>query len=661
MNILGVDTGGTFTDLVLLQNGQLRVHKVLSTPLAPEQAILTGIAELKLNPSNVPLYIIHGSTVATNAVLENKGVVTVFITNHGLKDMLTIGRQSRKQLYNLQPMPGLPPVPRALCLETGGRLSADGKTIEPLSDADLQELRQQIIALDPAAVAINLLFSFLDDSFERKIEAIIPDDIYVSRSSFVLPELKEYERGIATWLNAAVGPIVSDYLQTLRTKLQQQYSGPASISVMQSNGGTIAVEQAAERAVNMLLSGPAGGLAGARYIAGLSGHTRLLSFDMGGTSSDVALIDGEVCLTTEGRVAGYPVAVPMIDMHTIGAGGGSIATVDAGGLLHVGPESAGATPGPACYGNGGVKVTVTDANLLLGRLRADNFLGGGMQLDVEAARASIKIIADQLSMTMQETAMGIIQVVNENMVAALKLMSVQKGVDPKQLCLVSFGGAGGLHVCALASALNMKQALVPIHAGVLSALGMLVAPKARYKSKSYLAPLLTMDEQALNLILDQLAQDAESELVKEAVAKRDLKRRDFVDVRYQGQSFSLSIKWQGREKTAELFHQEHQKRYGHRLHFPLQVVNARIELSADTNQLSISSFIETHTSSNQSPQYKNLYGYNSKVPVYQRQHLSIGQRVNGPALICDKVATTYVEKAWSFCLQISGSLLLTRS
>lgn len=345
--LLGVDTGGTFTDFVLFDGDTIRVHKCLSTPHAPEEAILQGIQELGLEPQS--LTMIHGSTVATNAALEGKGVRTVFITNHGLADMLTIGRQARAELYNLQPSQTTPPVPRELCLETGGRLGADGSVIEALSGADIETLVSQLKQLKPEAVAINLLFSFLDDEFEKRIEAAIaaeiPEEIFVSRSSAILPEYKEYERGITTWLNAWVGPLVERYLQRLRQGLPD-----TTITVMQSSGGTIAAEQAGALAVHMLLSGPAGGLAGAQYIGRDAGREKLLTFDMGGTSTDVALIDGDLRLTNEGHIGPYPVAVPMVDMHTIGAGGGSIAYLDAGGLLQVGPESAGAAPGPACYG-----------------------------------------------------------------------------------------------------------------------------------------------------------------------------------------------------------------------------------------------------------------------------------------------------------------------
>ncbi|HFE48989.1 MAG TPA: hydantoinase/oxoprolinase family protein, partial [Chromatiaceae bacterium] len=372
MRFLGVDTGGTFTDFVLLDDGHApRIHKVLSTPCAPEQAIVQGIHELGLDASD--LTIVHGSTVATNAALEGKGARTLYIGNRGFGDLLDIGRQARAALYELRPIASPPPVPAELCIETGGRLAADGSLIEPLTESDLRALREAVARLRPRAVAVNLLFSWLDDSLERRIRSALPDDLFVSLSSEVLPEIREYERGIATWLNSWIGPIVAGYLRRLSSALPG-----ANIAVMQSAATTIAADQAGAQAVRMLLSGPAGGLSGARMIGRLTGRERLLTFDMGGTSADVALIDGEPTLTTQGRIGRYPVAVPMVDIHTIGAGGGSLASLDAGGMLRVGPESAGADPGPACYGRGGKQATVTDANLVLGRLLPTAFLGGDM-------------------------------------------------------------------------------------------------------------------------------------------------------------------------------------------------------------------------------------------------------------------------------------------
>ena len=649
--LLGVDTGGTFTDFVLFDGQSLRLHKRLSTPHAPEQAILLGIQEMGLDPAE--LNIIHGSTVATNAALEGKGVRTAFITNRGHADMLTIGRQARRELYNLQPDTIAPPVPSELCLETGGRIGANGEPLEPLTEADLQQLQQQLQQLKPDAVAINLMFSFVDAAAEKAIEAIIPTDIFVSRSSKILPEYKEYERGITTWLNAWVGPLVERYLQRLQTGLPD-----TPIAVMQSSGGTIAADQAGRLAVHMLLSGPAGGLAGARFIGQLAGREQLLTFDMGGTSTDVALIDGELRLSSEGKIGPYPVAVPMVDMHTIGAGGGSIAYIDAGGLLQVGPESAGADPGPACYGRGGTRPTVTDANLVLGRLRPDAFLGGKMQLDFDAAYAAVGKLAEQLQLGVEATAAGIIRLANEHMSQALRVISIQRGVDPQGFTLMPFGGAGGLHVCALAEALGMDQALVPIQGGVLSAFGMLVARRSRELSQTIAARLYQIETASLEQQFQALEQKALAALASEGVSNDQVTLKRSLDLRYCGQSFSLNIPWQALKQCRDAFHQVHQQRYGHRLQQAIELVNIRLSAHGPANPLKIPTLGNKETSG--PPKQAQLYGVNEGVMIVAREELSAGQQIDGPLLITETVATTFIEGGWQCRVDDYGNLLLKR-
>ena len=649
---LGIDTGGTFTDFVLFDGQSLRVHKVLSTPLAPEQAILQGIADLGLETES--LQVVHGSTVATNAVLERKGVRTLYITNRGLRDVLTIGRQARRELYNLQPEPVPPPVPRELCLEVGARLGASGERVSALSAADRELIEAQVRRLQPRAVAINLLFSFVDDSDERRIESWLPEGLFVSRSSEVLPEYREYERGIATWLNAWVGPLVDGYLRRL-----QQALAPAPVSVMQSAGGTVSARQAGRKAVHLLLSGPAGGLMGARFIGQQAGVSRLLSFDMGGTSTDVALIEGEIRLTSEGHVGPWPVAVPMVDMHTIGAGGGSIATLDSGGLLQVGPESAGAVPGPACYRQGGVLPTVTDANLVLGRLQADAFLGGAMRLDVEAARRAVATIATALAIDVEAAAQGIIEIANEHMAQALRVISVQRGVDPRDHVLVSFGGAGGLHVCALAEALGMRRALVPVHAGVLSALGMLAAPRARQLSHTLTGVLDDFDAAYLRQQLQALADKGAASLVAEGVAAQDIASEYSLDLRYQGQSFTLTLPWQGLGPTREAFQRAHEQRYGHRLTTAVELVNIRCNLHGRPPDIMLPSLAAAD--GRQSPDRSvRLAGYAQPVPVWARGALNAGQEMTGPALITETVATTCLPTGWICRVDPVGNLVLER-
>lgn len=645
---LGVDTGGTFTDFVLFDGAALRIHKVLSTPAAPEQAILQGVREMGLDPG--ALRVVHGSTVATNAVLEGKGVRTAFVTNRGLADLLTIGRQARPGLYALETAPVPPPVPPELCLETGGRLAADGGIVDPLTEADLDALRRALESLAPRAVAINLLFSFLDDSAERAIESIVPEGMFVSRSSAVLPEYREYERGMATWLNAWVGPLVEGYVERLRAGL-----APAPLTVMQSSGATVSAAQASRNAVQLLLSGPAGGLKGAQFVGRTAGCERLLTFDMGGTSTDVALIDGEPRLTGEGRIGPYPVAVPMVDMHTIGAGGGSLARVDAGGMLQVGPRSAGADPGPACYGRGGAEPTVTDANLLLGRLRPDAFLGGAMHLDVEAARRAMAPLAERLGLDPEAAARGIVDLANEHMAQALRVISVQRGEDPGDFVLVSFGGAGGLHVCALAEALGMERALVPVHAGVLSALGMLAAPRGRQLSQTRAGLLDICSDEELDRDLEALARQGLAALIEEGVRPEDVERRYSLDLRYLGQSYTLNLPWQGRASSGAAFHALHEQRYGHRLEQPVELVNLRVALTVAEAPPALA---PVAGGAEGQPDQCRLAGVAEPVPVWARERLRAGQVVTGPALVTETVSTTYLAPGWRLEVDALGNLHL---
>ena len=668
MNIyLGVDTGGTFTDFVLIQNNKYSTHKVLSTPNAPEQAILTGLSELGLMPiaTNIALFIVHGSTVATNAVLEKKGVQTVFITNKGFKDMLSLGRQARSELYNLQPEQMHQALNSEYCLEISGRLSAQGEVIESPEETELNGLINQIKQLNPAAVAINCLFSYLDDQFEKQIEAAIKNalpNIFISRSSQILPEYKEYERGMTTWLNAYVGPLVKGYLARLQKAIPS-----ANLSVMQSAGNTIAAEHAGDQAVHMLLSGPAGGLAAAQYLGELTKQPRLLTFDMGGTSTDVALVEENIQLTNESVIAGYPVAIPMIDMHTIGAGGGSIAYVDEGGLLQVGPESAGANPGPACYGQGGERPTVTDANLILGRLLPEAFLGGGLILDRQAAHQAIVPLATQLQLSVEETATGIINIANEHMSNALRVMSVQRGIDARELSLCSFGGAGGLHVCALADALQIKKAIVPIHAGVLSALGMLVAPKGREYSRT-INCLLDSSEKVKARMTHEFARlidQGRQALIAESVDEKDIVVETSLDCRYQGQSYTLNVAYNtdddsedksGVVRAQTLFIQQHQQRYGHALELPIELVNVRVSLKAEQPFKTTLEAVSVQSNANESEMIQS----NKNIMIYHRDDLRPGQTIHGPLLITETTATTFIDAGWQAIKDNYGNILLNR-
>ena len=659
---LGVDTGGTFTDFVLLTRDGLRIHKVLSTPRAPEQAILQGIREMGLEDavSRGEVRITHGSTVATNAALENKGVKTAFVTNRGFRDMLTLGRQTRRELYNLTPDQPPVPVPEPLCLETGGRLSARGDLIDPLTEDDIRSLTGQIRELAPDAVAINLLFSFLDDTAEKQLANALAPICYVSRSSAVLPVAGEYERGIATWLNACLGPLVSHYLQSL-----QKGVSPCHLAVMQSTGGTIAADQAADYAVNMLLSGPAGGLAGASYMGALQSgsinKTRLLTFDMGGTSTDVALIHGQIQLTDEGTIGPWPVAVPQVDMHTIGAGGGSIARQDAGGLLQVGPESAGADPGPACYGKGGTEPTVTDANAFLGKLHPDYFLGGEMALDMEASKAAIQKLAQSLKLSPEAAAQGILDIANEHMARALRVISIQRGHSLADFTLCCFGGAGGLHVCDIASILQMDKAMVPVHGGVLSALGMLTALKSRQLTHALIAPLDSIDKALIRDTIAGLVDRGTRALTAEGVDDQRIRQQVRLQLRYLGQTYYLDIPWQDSIGQArEDFHQRHEARYGHRLDQPVELVNVSVTLQAPQDKISLPELTDRPTARPTARTRIYLQNQWLTCDVYERELLAAGQDIPGPALVVEKVSTTLIADGWLASVDQWGNLLLSR-
>jgi len=650
--ILGVDTGGTFTDFVALVNDEIKIHKVLSTPSAPEQAILQGIKELELAPlvKSGDLLIVHGTTVATNAVLEGKGAKTLYITNQGFADLLTIGRQTRKELYNLKPKQKQPPIPKHLCLEVNTRVSADGKTLEHVSDDELSSLTKRVKELDIEAVAINFLFSYLNAEDEKRVEQALPKHLFVCRSSQVLPEYREYERGIATWLNAWLGPLMHRYIGSL----QQQLS-PSPVTIMQSSGGTIAAEQAAHRAVNLLLSGPAGGLSGAKFMADNIDISKILTFDMGGTSTDVALIEQELQLTNEGRIGDYPVAIPMVDMHTIGAGGGSIAYIDQGGMLQVGPESAGADPGPACYGKQQTTATVTDANTVLGRLRPEAFLGGTMQLNREAAKNAIQILASKLSLGLEETAEGILNLANEHMSQALRAISVQRGYDPKNFKLVCFGGAGGLHVCALAESLQMHQVFVPPLGGVLSAFGMLVAPRERQLSRTLRRNLDQINMAEIEQAFSEMAEQGIAEMIKEGITATDITQFASLDLRYSGQSFTLNVAWSDIHQIAINFQQQHLQRYGHALSIPIELVNIRLGLRAPGQTIKLPQ-ITNHRDASPS-QSVSLPGIGNTV-IYRREELATKQTIIGPALITEQVSTTLVAPSWVAHVDGHGGLHL---
>ncbi|MFT4713859.1 MAG: N-methylhydantoinase A [Candidatus Azotimanducaceae bacterium] len=659
--ILGIDTGGTFTDFVYLKQvggeHQVQVHKVLSTPSAPDKAILQGIKEMGLaeQVKSGEMLIIHGTTVATNATLEGKGVRTAYITNKGLADVLIIGRQTREYLFDLTPTVPQARFESTLNFEIDARLDANGEVISALTEEALQQLKQDIDVLEPEAIAINLLFSYLDPTDEIKIENLFKADYFVSRSSFILPETNEYERGISTWVNSWIGPLINDYLNALETQL-----APAQLAIMQSSGHTVASHLAAVRAVNLLLSGPAGGLAAAIHIGRSISQTNLMTFDMGGTSTDVALLEGKIKLTNEGKIAGFPISIPMADIHTIGAGGGSIVSIDSGGLLKVGPRSAGAKPGPACYGQGGTYPTVTDANLILGRISKTAFLGGRMKLDGDAARRAMAPLAAKLNLDIETLAEGVIRLANEHMTQALRVISIQQGYDPREFSLMCFGGAGGLHVCDLAETLEIPEAIVPQNSGILSAQGMVTSEPGRELVQTYRTLLANLNPIKLKRYISSLIEQARQELAAEGVT--EVQYVASLDLRYYGQSHTLNIAYDSITSATNKFHAEHYKQYGHRTERDIELLNIRLSATGDQAPVILPSL----PSSSASGTIYDGSNRRSNVEVgglqtVNRRQLNVTDQLVGPLLILEDHATTYVKQGWRGIVDAKGNIRLKRA
>jgi N-methylhydantoinase A len=656
--LVGVDTGGTFTDFVVQDGTQLRVHKVLSTPDDPARAILQGLDELGVETARA---LIHGSTVATNAVLEQKGARTALITTAGFRDVLEIGRQTRPTLYDLRVERDPPLVPREHRFEVIERLDERGNVLIALDQDSVAKAVEASKNAGVESVAICLLFSFANPEHERFVtEQVRAAGLSASASHEVLPEFREYERTSTVVLNAYVAPLMDRYLGNLERSLPAE----TPLRIMQSNGGSISASVARSEAARTLLSGPAAGAVGAAYVAAASGFNQTISFDMGGTSSDVALIDGALTETTDGRVGGHPSRLPMIDIHTVGAGGGSIAWFDAGGALKVGPYSAGASPGPAAYGNGGTDATVTDANVVLGRLSAEDFLGGGMDLDVTAARSVVGNVAERLGSSHEDAALGIVRVTNANMEAAIRVISVEKGYDPRGFSLVAFGGAGPLHACELATAMRIPRVLVPATPGVLSAYGMLAADLRKdYVQTVMLAP--DSDTSGLQPVFDEMIELGRQEILAEGVAEDRIEIEPYLDMRYRGQSYELMVHYTGSINEAALeFHAAHHVRFGYSdPDEPVQIVNARVKAfgRADRPEIALTPFERESNAEPDRTRDVVFAGQNGaetrSTGIYDRTNLQAGSRVMGPAIITQYDTTTVLPPGWSALVDQAGNLV----
>ncbi len=649
--LLGVDTGGTFTDLVLLDGDEVRTYKLPSTPDDPSRAVLEGVRHLLGDDQGL---IFHGSTVATNALLEGKGAKVALVTTAGFGALLQIGRQNRGQLYALQPSGRTSLVPAECVVEVQERVLADGTVELELSEAEIERVVAAVKATDCESVALCLLHSYANPEHEARLsQGLLAAGCQVSASHRVLPEYREFERASTTAVNAAVSPVMSRYLERLQAGL-----GERPLRIMQSNGGAIMAGTAGSEAVRTILSGPAGGMVGAFSAAKAAGCEQIITFDMGGTSTDVGLCDGRIPMTSETVIADWPVKVPMIDIHTVGAGGGSIARIDAGGALQVGPESAGADPGPVCYGRG-ERVTVTDANLYLGRLRPDIFLGGRMTLALDRCRKAVEELAGPIGLSPQRLAEGIIEVAEETMAGALRVVSVAQGHDPRDFTLLPFGGAGGLHACALAEMLAMKRILIPAHPGLLSAVGLVLADVIRDYSRSVLCPG-NVTHESLAELFHPLEQSAIAEMGAEGICDDDLQLEPSLDMRYRGQSFEITVPLAG--DFCHTFHDRYQHLYGYRdEQRELEIVTLRLRAVGRGPRPDLQHALGS--SGNFEPLVVEplvLDGKEHPCPIYQRNALPCGAAFPGPALIVEETATHLVNPGWQVRVDDKANLLLER-
>lgn len=637
MIIIGVDTGGTFTDFVYKSGNKWGVYKLLSTPENPAEAVISGIQHIAGKEKKK---IVHGSTVATNAILERKGEKTAFITNRGFEDIIEIGRQNRTRLYDLFYRKESQLVPSKYRFGLRGRIISTGEEIEPLEIEEAKKVAHKIKSLGIKSVAICLLFSYLNPFHEKRIGALFDGDVSVSLSHEILSEFREFERASTTLLNAYVCPKMKRYIGFLI----QNLNSDDTLSIMQSNGGSISADTAMRESVRTILSGPAGGVVGAHELAKMAGYSKIITFDMGGTSTDVSLVDGAPTLTVESSISGYPIKVPMIDIHTVGAGGGSIARIDEGGSLRVGPESAGADPGPICYGKG-TEITVTDANLFLGRLIPERFLGGDMRIYPEKLNGYFSDLGDKAGLSPIELAEGVLSVVNTTMEKAIRVISVERGYDPREFVLFSFGGAGGMHAPFLAKLLNIPKVVIPRNPGILSAVGMLMADIIKDYSLTIMRNQLNIDREELMGLFKTLEHRAKKDLLSEGIPEERHILERFLDMRYEGQSYEIIVPF--KNDHIELFHEMHDKKYGYRNpERVVEIVNLRLRARGipDKPVLRKSKRHSSKISKDAITGTRDVIfeGMAQKTHILERDKLKCGNRIKGPAIVVEYSSTVVI-------------------
>ncbi|BAU22724.1 5-oxoprolinase [Caldimicrobium thiodismutans] len=643
---VAVDTGGTFTDFVWREEGALKIFKISSTPRDPALAILKGLEELEFET------LIHGTTVATNAFLERKGEEFVLLTTAGFEDIIFIGRQTRPKLYDLfveKPKHFITP---ENVFGVKERIGVRGEIIRALEEEEIKRVIREIKNRGLKSVALSFLHSYINPIHEKMLKESLEKELKaeVSASFEILPEFREYERTSTTAINSYLVPVIRRYLETLKDKFPQK-----QIFIQQSNGGFIDLKEAQKYAIHTILSGPAGGVYGALIFGKSLGFEKLITFDMGGTSTDVCLIDGGLPFTKEYLLDSFPVGIPVIDIHTVGAGGGSIAYVDAGGVLKVGPQSAGADPGPACYGRGFLP-TVTDANLVLGRILPERFYGGKLHLDKERSLKAISEIAQRIGLSPFETALGIIKIANTHMARAISKVSVERGFDPREFVLFTYGGSGGLHACALARDLGIPKILVPKFAGAFSAFGLYFANLIKDFSQTV---LIRLEEKAkLRDYLSELKDKALRYLLKKGENIEDYEVEIFADLRYLGQGYELTVPFG--EDLKRAFEEEHAKFYGYVLYnHPLEVVTLRLRIRKGTPFAGFQ--VEERT-----PSFSHFEGkiYTDKgfqdIKIINWEVLKEGESLKGPALIIEDFTTLYLEEDFYLKVLKNKTLLLER-
>ena len=662
---IGVDTGGTFTDFVFERDGRLNLFKVPSTPSDPSFAIQQGLARICAETGSQldRIEVVHGTTVGTNALLQRKGARVALVTTRGFEDVLVIGRQARPELYNLNAVKPRALVDDELRLGVRERVVASGEVLEPLNESDVRKLARQLKQENVEAVAISLLFSFLHPEHEERIASALSSlDVPLSISSRILPEYREYERTSTVVINAYLQPLMGRYLKRLSSGNTKHTK--LNLRVMQSSGGSISADVAAVEPVRTILSGPSGGVVGALRAAQSAGIEDVITFDMGGTSTDVALCDsGAIRTTNEAVVAGLPVAVSVMDIHTVGAGGGSIARVDEGGSLRVGPESAGADPGPACYGSS-LLPTVTDAHVVLGHFGSDSLLGGEFKLHEKRALEAITNLAKDLSRVSNKrvsviaAAEGVLSVANTNMERALRHISVERGHDPRQFALLPFGGAGGLHAVDLARALRIPTIILPAAPGALSAVGVLIADVIKDQSRTVMFTLERKQVGRLGKVFAEMEREAADVLRAEGFARSRQRHERALAMRYRGQSFELEVSSISGDLAAA-FNRVHRERYGYaQENSEIEIVSTRLRSFGLVEKLP-----QEKLSRGKARPFKrvmaHLDGRKVEVNLYNRDELHAGAKLQTPCIVSEYSATTLIPGDTTARVDEFGHVLIT--